>query len=403
MLNWPLEYRAALVFLMGLFVGGQINRAIYRLAWSPRHIGPWSQAHLEAPPRHWSDRLPVWGWFGMERESKLHGDWFWLRPMLIELLFALGLVALYVWECDGGMAPLVYLSLATVHCQFFAHAVLVALMTTATFIDLDEKTIPDSITVPGTLFALGIAALLPNSLLPVADGSALLLSSPNEWPPVLDGPWGLAAGWAVVAAWCYALFPKTIWTRQGIFKACQFLVASMLRHRLTWAISGLGVIVAVFVFAIWTVGGEHWQALLTGLVGLAFGGALIWGIRVAAGVALGVEAMGFGDVTLLAMIGAFFGWQPVLIVFLLSPFAGAVIALLQWLISGEREIAYGPFLCAAALLVLVRWPDMWERWGYAFVFGKWIPIACFAGLVPMAMMLFVWRALTGRRTVAEDS
>lgn len=168
-------------------------------------------------------------------------------------------------------------------------------------------------------------------------------------------------------------------------------------------IAGMGMVVAALVFVVWAIGGQRWHALLTSLVGLAFGGALIWGIRVAAGLALGVEAMGFGDVTLLAMIGAFFGWQPVLIVFLLSPFAGAVIALLQWLISGEREIAYGPFLCAAALLVLVRWPYMWDRWGFAFLFGKWIPIACFGCLVPMALMLFAWRALTGRRDVAADS
>ena len=35
--------------------------------------------------------------------------------------------------------------------------------------------------------------------------------------------------------------------------------------------------------------------------------------------------MGFGDVTLLAMIGAFVGWQGVIVVFFLAPFAGAVI------------------------------------------------------------------------------
>lgn len=84
----------------------------------------------------------------MERESNIHGSWFWLRPMLIELVFALSLAALYVWECDGGMMPTANLPLATVHCQFLAHAVLLALMVAATFIDLDEKTIPDSITIP---------------------------------------------------------------------------------------------------------------------------------------------------------------------------------------------------------------------------------------------------------------
>ena len=43
-----------------------------------------------------------------------------------------------------------------------------ALMLVATFIDFDEKTIPDEITIPGTLLGLLFAALWPDSHLPVA-------------------------------------------------------------------------------------------------------------------------------------------------------------------------------------------------------------------------------------------
>ncbi len=403
MLNWPFELRVGLVFLMGLLAGGQINRAIYRLAWSTRQIGPWSAAHPEVTPRHWSDRLPVWGWFGMERESKVHGEWFWLRPMMIELLFAAGLSMLYVWECNGGLAPLVALPASTIHWQFFSHAVLLSLMTAATFIDFDEKTIPDSITIPGTLFAMMIAALAPQSLLPAANGDRVLMSLPNPWPSEMDGRWGLVLGLAIVAAWCYALFPKTLTLRHGPFKAARYLFASIVRHQATWWTILMGCLVAVGVAMVWWNGGERWQGLLTSLVGLAFGGAIIWGIRVAASLAMGVEAMGFGDVTLLAMIGAFFGWQAALMVFLLSPFAGAVIAALQWLFSGEREIAYGPFLCAGALGVLLMWPTMWNRWGDFFVFGIWVPICCFACLLPMAFMLAAWRAFSDRWWAANNS
>ena len=396
MLNWPLELRAGLIFLVGLLIGGQINRAIYRLAWSPRQIGPWSAPHPDVPPRHWTDRLPVIGWFGMERESATHGTWFWLRPMVIELVFALVLAALYMFECDGEMAPQAALPEVNIHWQFLAHAVLLALMTVATFIDLDEKTIPDSITIPGTIFALVLAAVVPPSILPAADGSMLLLSQPNEWPDVLDGPWGLACGIAVVWAWCYALFPKLLTMRHGIAKAVQYLVASMLRHVLTWRLCWMGLVMSLGVAGTWWYGNDHWRGLLTALAGLAFGGAIIWGIRVSASLAMGVEAMGFGDVTLLAMIGAFLGWQAALMVFLVSPFAGAVIALMQWLLTREREIAYGPFLCGGALVVLVGWASMWNKWGFVFLSGKWIPLVCLGCLLPMALMLFGWRAITDR-------
>ena len=65
--------------------------------------------------------------------------------------------------------------------------------------------------------------------------------------------------------------------------------------------------------------------------------------------------MGFGDVTLMAMIGAFLGWQPCLIIFFLAPFAGLVIGVLRLILFRDREIPYGPFLCLATLVVIVAW------------------------------------------------
>ena len=39
-------------------------------------------------------------------------------------------------------------------------------MAAASLIDIDEKTIPDEITVPGTLLGLALAAVMPMALLP---------------------------------------------------------------------------------------------------------------------------------------------------------------------------------------------------------------------------------------------
>ena len=73
--------------------------------------------------------------------------------------------------------------------------------------------------------------------------------------------------------------------------------------------------------------------------------------------------MGFGDVTLMAMIGAFLGWQAGLLVFFLAPFAGIVLGLLVVVLRRDSEIPYGPFLCLGAVAVLVFWASFWRLHG----------------------------------------
>ena len=61
--------------------------------------------------------------------------------------------------------------------------------------------------------------------------------------------------------------------------------------------------------------------------------------------------MGGGDIKLLAMIGAFMGWQSIPFVIFLSAFTGSVIGILFILIKKagrDYQIPFGPFLAAAA-------------------------------------------------------
>ena len=106
--------------------------------------------------------------------------------------------------------------------------------------------------------------------------------------------------------------------------------------------------------------GSAGKALLSALVGMAASGGLVWAVRVIGTAVLHREAMGFGDVTLMAMIGAFLGWQPCLIIFFLAPFAGLVIGVLRLILFRDREIPYGPFLCLATLVVIVGWAAVWN-------------------------------------------
>jgi leader peptidase (prepilin peptidase)/N-methyltransferase len=68
------------------------------------------------------------------------------------------------------------------------------------------------------------------------------------------------------------------------------------------------------------------------------------------------ESMGGGDVKLLAMIGAFLGWQQALLVFVLAPFLGVIFGIPNLLLKKDHTMPYGPFLSLAAI-VAILWSD----------------------------------------------
>lgn len=115
-----------------------------------------------------------------------------------------------------------------------------------------------------------------------------------------------------------------------------------------------------------------------GATGLLVGGGLTQGVRLAGSLALRREAMGFGDVTLMAMIGAFLGWQAAVLTFFLAPFFGIAHALwkvvkylIKWigggqLSSADREIPFGPYLSMAAITLVLSWRWLWAGWAKDF-------------------------------------
>ena len=411
----PTEFRLFVLFLVGAFAGGIVNLAVYRLAWTPRAISPWSRPHPAAPPRRWDDRLPIFGWLGLKRESSFHGPGFWVRPLLVELLLAIGLPALYWWEVEGlrliapGVAPP---DPATLHVIFVSHTTLMLVMLVGSLIDLDERIIPDAITLPGTMLGLIFAAGYPWSLLPVAPPAAvgpaglgppalptsdfLRLTSPFPWPAWLNGlhhAAPLAIGLACWWLWCVALMPRTWFARHGWRRALGLMLARLRRERVTHRIALMGALGSLAIAAVWFFGGPRWQALLSSLVGLAAGGGLVWVVRVIGTAVLQREAMGFGDVTLMAMIGSFLGWQACLMVFFLSPFAALLFGLATLILRRETEIPYGPFLCLGALVVIVRWAALWAWAEPIFALGAIVPLVLAVCMVLMVPLLLVLRFL----------
>ncbi len=402
----PMELRIVGLAGVGVCVGAVLNLAIYRLSWVPRSVSPWSAPLANAPPRQWTDRLPIVGWFGLRRETHLHGSLFWVRPIFVEIATAFLLPALYWWEVAelnlqpvllGGDAPIIWIPV-----QFAAHAILLCLMIVASVIDLDEKTIPDEITVPGTLLGLIAAFAFPWSLLPVltprGDVEFLTLVSPNAWPAWLAGWPSLGSiALALVAWWTWilGLLPRPWRTSHGWDVAARLLFVRMFRSPGSMFIVGLGLVGSLCIAAAWAEGDVRWQALLTSLVGVLLGGGIIWAVRNIGSVVLGREAMGFGDVTLMAMIGAFVGWQPCLMVFFIAPFFALGFGIVQLVVHRDAEIPYGPFLCMATVLIILCWQTTWARFANVFALGWRLGLLMLGLLAVLAMLLGIIRVVRG--------
>ncbi len=109
----------------------------------------------------------------------------------------------------------------------------------------------------------------------------------------------------------------------------------------------------------WLSTHPHLHGLVWSLTGLLVGGVLTWTVRGIASAILGMEALGFGDVMLMAMIGSFLGWQPVLVVFLLAPLLALAVGILARMLGNRSYLPYGPFLALGAVIVVFTWRWIW--------------------------------------------
>jgi leader peptidase (prepilin peptidase)/N-methyltransferase len=138
----------------------------------------------------------------------------------------------------------------------------------------------------------------------------------------------------------------------------------LLPHALTWPLIALGVLTSA-------LGAGPAPSLASSLWGAAVGFASFAALSIGAEKLLKKEALGFGDVWLLAGLGAFLGVAALLPVVLLASTQGAIVGLvLLWLGKGEpgptstststpdpdddwippkHAVPFGPFLVAGAL------------------------------------------------------
>ncbi len=96
------------------------------------------------------------------------------------------------------------------------------------------------------------------------------------------------------------------------------------------------------------------------LIGAMLGYGILWSVYVLFKAVTGKEGMGFGDFKLLAMLGAWLGWQVLPLIIILASLTGAIIGIgMIVLRHHERRtpIAFGPYLAIAGWVALI-----WGAW-----------------------------------------
>lgn len=113
-----------------------------------------------------------------------------------------------------------------------------------------------------------------------------------------------------------------------------------------------------------------WQS---SLIGLLVGGGVLYAVAFFYFMFRKIDGMGGGDIKLLAMIGAWLGWQSLPFVIFVSSFTGSIAGLVAMTYQkkgGRTRIPFGPFLSVAALLFLF-YSDKILYFFQLYIRGEW--------------------------------
>jgi leader peptidase (prepilin peptidase) / N-methyltransferase len=278
--------------LFGACVGSFLNVCIFRLPrrclrlWKPKlSFCPQCRRTLE-----WWENIPVLGYIFLAGKCRTCRASIPLRYFFVELGTACMFLYLAGRELavENSNAPL-----------FVVHALLGSAFIVCALVDWDHKMIPDEIDIPGFLLAPFVVFFVPSVLgenviaLPrLASNACVYLDSALPW-------WGLSDGaTATITGPLRALHDAAL--------------------RSTWGLA--------------------FSAAFTSVVGAAAGAGLVWFIGWAGRKIFKADAMGFGDVKLMAMIGGFLGWQGVLYSMVLACVAGSIYGISHKFRTGRNTI-----------------------------------------------------------------
>lgn len=384
----PIEIVFVVLFIFGATIGSFLNVCIYRfgaqeqLAALRGGSGFWFDLRclrdqlrsLVHPPSTCpkcknlipgTDNIPIIGWLKLGGKCRFCRSPISFRYPAIELLN--GLLFCFVYWMEVPADPFAIESSSLYHpygpqnfpawtwnqleflnLRYLYHLVLVEALVVATFIDFDIRSIPDGSTVPAMAVGLVAAAsigqvhIVPLWYSSTDDVRRVMLALPDWFDALANG------------------FPEFV--RPAVI-GCGDLLVSWLKSANTST-----------DLPRWIGEHQYFHGFLVSLAGFVVGGGVVWIVRIIGGHVLKKEAMGFGDVMLMAMIGSFIGWQPVLLVFFIAPVCAMLIVACSFIFRRESELPYGPYLSVATLIVLFGWQHLRPHAERFFMLGPLLPV-----------------------------
>jgi leader peptidase (prepilin peptidase) / N-methyltransferase len=393
------------IFCFGACVGSFLNVVIYRLPAGMSVISPPSRcptcgAHL----RFFRENLPILGWFLVRGRCRYCGVKISPQYMIIELLMALTFVSLYValfavnprtefWGDIGG-PWWHYNTIVRAWPAFVAWSFLIAGLVAMTVIDARTFTIP--IQIPLFITFTAFIAYPLQWLMPLTNATAQTWPIPGVgWPGLMMSVGGMLG--VVIAYFLlrtgrmrYSFADYGEYVKEGEVLGDYPHARREMMIEIVYLLPCIVLLtVGLFVGRAMGNGSAHMpsqflQAIGATFAGYLMGGGLIWGIRILGSLAFGREAMGLGDVHLLAAVGAVLGWSDPIVIFFLAPFFGLLWAVFSKGLGSifhtvRRELPYGPHLAVATLaLIVCRGPI---NWAFA-TFMPNVPFPPAPGFVP---------------------
>lgn len=367
------------VVAMGLCVGSFLNVVIWRLPRGRSIVFPGSHCPQCGRSIRWYDNIPIVSWLALGGKCRFCKKPISPRYLLVEALTAALVAGLYACYFifrlrDGAGAP------SVAWPMFLAHATLVCGLLACSIVDIEMWIVPLEICWFVSLVGIVCATVAPHPFMPAcsATGGAVAVAAAvglaisfallkmgliqpsfidaadsvvEEGGNKADGKSGRISSVAVGAE--HGVRPRVEILRELLYLTPAIVLAVAAYLAATQIDS---VRVALSRFHGEAAGGFFARRLVafqSALLGYLVGGMWVWGMRIFGTLVFGKEAMGMGDVHLLAAVGAVTGWIVPSVAFFVAPFFGLLWALRLWFARKQRELPYGPWLGVATLTVMV--------------------------------------------------